>query len=364
MRRVGLALAGMASLLWGASAACGGRATTLDTGIGLGPGGTAGNGGAAAGRGGAGGGSGGTGRGGSSASGSGGSAASGGAAGSTASGGGGAAGSAGAMSIAGAPGAGGSPGGDGSCESPQRIAGEEASFGGFIPRSPSVFDGCVGEGPERAFVWTSPAAGQYFFDTVGSGFDTVLYAATSLSCDGSGPVPDGACSDDFDGNESLVSVDVAAGQDVFIVVDSYNSSGGDYLLSVHGAGQCPLVSLGSELGRPLFNSPEFIRLVHALEPGGLDECGGRAVGFTLAWQAPAAGAYVFDTQGSTFDTMLAVREACDGPALGCDDSRVNGGTARVVSTLELGQQVVIEFGVPSRSSPTRFGELFFSVSPL
>ncbi|MBX3249072.1 MAG: CAP domain-containing protein [Myxococcales bacterium] len=71
-------------------------------------------------------------------------------------------------------------------------------------------------------------------------------------------------------------------------------------------------------------------------------CGGRGRELVFHWTAPFAGRYVFDTEGSDFDTVLYVRESCDGAELGCNDD-VGGGPlhSRLTLDLEACQSVVV-----------------------
>jgi hypothetical protein len=62
----------------------------------------------------------------------------------------------------------------------------------------------------------------------------------------------------------------------------------------------------------------------------------------FAWIAPSDGRFVFDSFGSSFDTVLSVRRAsCDGPELGCEDDTGVELQSRVEATLERGAIVVI-----------------------
>lgn len=87
---------------------------------------------------------------------------------------------------------------------------------------------CVGSNaPDVQYVWTALVAGTYTFDTVGSGFDTVLYALED--CVG----PELACNDDTVMTQSQIVVDLEAGQSVLIVVDGWNNSSGNFVLNVN-----------------------------------------------------------------------------------------------------------------------------------
>ncbi len=65
---------------------------------------------------------------------------------------------------------------------------------------------------------------------------------------------------------------------------------------------------------------------------------------SFTWRAPAAGQYVFDTCGSSFDTLLTVHDGtCSGARLACsdDDGSCGGFLSSVTLTLAEGQQVVL-----------------------
>jgi hypothetical protein len=71
-------------------------------------------------------------------------------------------------------------------------------------------------------------------------------------------------------------------------------------------------------------------------------CGAGGGGdMTYMFTAEAAGAYVFDTVGSEFDTVLAVLDACGGNELACNDDMDWDLTSLVVMELEAGQSVFI-----------------------
>jgi hypothetical protein len=89
--------------------------------------------------------------------------------------------------------------------------------------------GCGGNGaPERVYEFAAPGPGTYRFDTLGSSFDTVLYALDDCN---SAPL---ACNDDkgLDLQSELV-LELAGGEHVLLVVDG-NGPGdaGPFLFSV------------------------------------------------------------------------------------------------------------------------------------
>jgi hypothetical protein len=82
----------------------------------------------------------------------------------------------------------------------------------------------------------------------------------------------------------------------------------------------PLVVTGSTTGR-----------ADDITPG----CGtGDGPEIVIRWTAPAAGTYVVDTIGSSFDTILSVRSDCDGSEIACDDD-IEAGDLDSALTVEL-----------------------------
>jgi hypothetical protein len=74
---------------------------------------------------------------------------------------------------------------------------------------------------------------------------------------------------------------------------------------------------------------------------------------TFAWQAPATGCYVFDTEASNYDTILRLYDSCTGTQLACDDLSGVGLTSLIRYAATAGQtMVVIVDGWASNSSGT------------
>jgi hypothetical protein len=111
------------------------------------------------------------------------------------------------------------------------------SLGSAVPQSTSgttvimpdmVEPSCADPGsPEATYSFTAPADGTYTFDTLGSSFDTVLHIHDG-GCFG----PELACDDDTVGGQSVVTVQLSAGQAVVVVVDGFGGDEGDYTLNV------------------------------------------------------------------------------------------------------------------------------------
>lgn len=99
---------------------------------------------------------------------------------------------------------------------------------------------------EVTFAWTAPSAGRYVFSTESSGFDTVLTVRDG-ACDGA-PL---ACEDDSAGlaQQSRVSVDLAAGQRVSVIIDGFDAQAvGLYALSISRAPSCAPACRGRTCG--------------------------------------------------------------------------------------------------------------------
>lgn len=92
----------------------------------------------------------------------------------------------------------------------------------------------------------------------------------------------------------------------------------------------------------------------------LASCGeGAAPDYQLDFRAPWTGTFVFDTAGSSFDSVLAVQAgACEGPELACNDDFLDL-DARVIVELEQGQEVIVHV---DGTSPFEQGPLKLTIS--
>lgn len=82
--------------------------------------------------------------------------------------------------------------------------------------------------PEKILQWSAPAAGTYTFSLAGSSYDTMLYAMNS--CEAAVEL---ACNDDSRaGLRSLITLTVAASEELLLFVDGYGSSSGSFTLSI------------------------------------------------------------------------------------------------------------------------------------
>ena len=86
--------------------------------------------------------------------------------------------------------------------------------------------GLAGGAPDHTYEFTAPTNALYTFDTVGSAYDTVLYALDT--CGGVSL----ACNDDLGGGsvQSRIQLNLVAGQTIILVVDGYGANAGAYTL--------------------------------------------------------------------------------------------------------------------------------------
>lgn len=83
-----------------------------------------------------------------------------------------------------------------------------------------------GDAVESVVVFVAPANGSYTFDTVGSDYDTVLAAYDDCT-----DASELACNDDTTGLQSEVTVNLSAGQEIFIAVSGYSGNTGNWVLN-------------------------------------------------------------------------------------------------------------------------------------
>jgi hypothetical protein len=62
---------------------------------------------------------------------------------------------------------------------------------------------------------------------------------------------------------------------------------------------------------------------------------------TYSWTAPSDGCYGFSTNGSSYDTVLMLRDSCDGTEIDCDDDGGLGITSYIEAELSSGTELLI-----------------------
>ncbi|WP_437279539.1 MXAN_6577-like cysteine-rich protein [Sorangium sp. So ce375] len=211
-----------------------------------------------------------------------------------------------------------------------------------------------GGGPEVTYGFTAPATALYTFDTFGSSFDTVLHVHAG-TCSGESL----ACNDDTSGLQSKVSLMLDEGETIIAVVDGYSAvTSGDFKLNVSQTivPPCPLIDLGSTAPQTVTGTTaEAVDILHP-------SCGSTGAGeVTYSFTAPAAGTYVVDTFGSSFNTVLSVLDgSCSGDALACNDDAAGGEQSRLTLDLDEGQTVILL--VEGRSADAS-GDFTLTIAP-
>ena len=214
-----------------------------------------------------------------------------------------------------------------------RLLGNKLSAtGSTMGRNSSGYSTCGGYGGDFTYLWTAPRSGTYVFNTVGSNFDTVLYLKTV--CSGA-PV---RCDDDSGGNlTSRLEYTVNQGDKLLITVDGYGpSSQGNYKLNIRQKGyECADIDIDDMANAAIGSSTA------AAANRVTSNCGGAGPDVTFLWRAPESGVYVFDTQGSKFDTVLSLRSTCGGLVLKCDDDSGGNTTSKLEYAVTKGKLYLI-----------------------
>jgi hypothetical protein len=93
--------------------------------------------------------------------------------------------------------------------------------------------GGAGASQDISFRWQAPAAGDWTFDTLGSTYDTVLHAKDMTSC------TELVCNDDTYSLKSAITLNLAQGDEIFLVVDGYSTFSCGYFNLHIQSGPCP-----------------------------------------------------------------------------------------------------------------------------
>jgi subtilisin family serine protease len=159
------------------------------------------------------------------------------------------------------------------------------------------------------WTWTAPAAGTVTVSTDGSGFDTILAVYTGGGV--ASLIPVAADDDSGEGLNSRVSFNAAAGSTYRIAVDGFGGASGAVRLALRaGGGQAGPANDHFAARAPLAGrtaSADAVSFGATREPGEPAHAGnpgGRSLWWT--WTAPADGQVVIRTDGSDFNTLLAV----------------------------------------------------------
>ncbi|HTN85551.1 MAG TPA: MXAN_6577-like cysteine-rich protein [Sorangium sp.] len=204
---------------------------------------------------------------------------------------------------------------------------------------------CVAAGStEMVYRFTAEKAGGYRFDTAGSSYDTAIGLLTTDICD------ELACNDDRGGPEASAALRLDEGQAVFVVVSGYNGAQGDFVLSIDPLAppECPSGTIEPALPQTITGDTHLRGDSVAPSCGSID-----TPDSSYTFTAPRAGRYIFDTYGSSFDTILELRSGtCSGSVIACSDDDMTGDQSRAIANLTAGQTVVaIVDGVDGAAGP-------------
>jgi hypothetical protein len=156
------------------------------------------------------------------------------------------------------------------------------------------------------FRWTAPSTGQFFFNTVGSDFDTLLAVYTGNNINNLTAV---ASNDDANTNlTSAVSIRATSGTVYRVAVDGYDGATG--VVALAWGPEVPPANdyfTNAQLISGTIGSVSGTNVGATRETGEPDHAGGpgpRSIWFR--WTAPSTNEVLMTTAGSDFDTTLAV----------------------------------------------------------
>jgi Tol biopolymer transport system component len=156
------------------------------------------------------------------------------------------------------------------------------------------------------YSWTAPADGQATFTTVGSDFDTLLYAFSGTTLDDLQLI---TADDDSGGDHtSAVNFPVTAGTTYYLAVDGYGGATGNIIFNWTGSSAPANDNFAN--AQALYGASSNVggtnRLATA-EAGEPDHNGSsNETSVWYSWTPTDDERAIFDTAGSSFDTILAV----------------------------------------------------------
>ena len=176
--------------------------------------------------------------------------------------------------------------------------------------------------------WTAPLSCIMRFDTLGSGFDTIIGVFTENESGLYRVARNDDCDEGEEG-ESLVSFQAVSGMTYYIAVSGYSTATGDVVLNWN-AFRPPANDAFADAEKisGVSGSVEGTNINASFDDFESDLGLGDAIVW-WKWTAPASGDATFDTLGSYFDTMMGVYTQ-DGESLvemayndDCDESAYN-----------------------------------------
>ncbi|MGC8829233.1 MAG: S8 family serine peptidase [Verrucomicrobiia bacterium] len=160
------------------------------------------------------------------------------------------------------------------------------------------------------YSWTAPFTGNVSMDTSGSDFDTILAVYTGNNII---DLVEIVSNDDVASGEYSSKVQFYATQGIIyqIAIAGYESACGKYYLTINkitGGGTVPNDMFTNAITISQLNSPLFGSNIGATKENGEPNHAGNSGGASVwyKWTAPSNSIIVISTEGSDFDTLLAV----------------------------------------------------------
>jgi uncharacterized protein (DUF779 family) len=170
-----------------------------------------------------------------------------------------------------------------------------------------------------------------------------------------------ACNDDTDlSSSSHVTLELEAGETVYVVVESYWGTTGRFVVNIHEALEqecsdkrddddddlidCADPDCDCECPVGVLSSTPFSGSTAGGHDFGAGSCGGDgAPDLSLVWTPPSTGRYRISAEGVSFGTVLYVQEGdvCGGAELACNDDDLFGSDSAVELALDGGMPVII-----------------------
>jgi hypothetical protein len=195
--------------------------------------------------------------------------------------------------------------------------------------------------------WSAPGAGGVVISTAGSSFDTLLAVYTGAAVAALSDSLVAANDDAGRAKTSLVALNVRKGTTYRIAVDGFNGDSGTIQLTLSYRPNLfpdppPNDDFTNRIALQGLNlrvtGTSYFAAKEPREPDHADELGGASVWWS--WTAPASGDVVIDTQGSSFDTLLAVYTGSMltnlVPVASNDDVSTNQATSSVTFSADAG----------------------------
>jgi hypothetical protein len=163
---------------------------------------------------------------------------------------------------------------------------------------------------DHEYLVTLPSSGEWTFSLCASDYDTKLMVGATCCSD------DVGYNDDSCGLQSEITANLPAGA-YYVVVDGYGAACGDYTLSITGGGSdecsdCFAVGEGTYSGTTADNTGTVDDTALCAFDDTIDEW--------YCYTASCTGTATASTcNAASFDTTLAVFDACDGTELACND---------------------------------------------